>query len=636
MCGICGYIGKRGIEKAILTRMNHTMLHRGPDDAGVEIFEGAGGYTVALAHRRLSILDLSPLGHQPMTSFSGRTTVVFNGEIYNFQELKSELAGYPFRSSCDTEVILAAYETWGIAFLEKLNGMFAIAIFDREKQELYLIRDRIGKKPLYYWHKGEELLFASELKPIMAFPDFDKKINRGILPRYLYQQYINGPESIFEDVYKLMPGSFLKFRNGIVEIKKYWDIKESYHKGAKNQIMDYGEARSTLKRMLQEATGCRMMADVPIGCFLSGGYDSSLISAMAQEHLGSERLKTFSIGVKDKRFDEAIYAKKVAEHIGSEHTELYIDVKDMMELVKDIPYYYDEPMADSSQIPTMLVSKLAREKVTVALSGDAGDEFYCGYTSYDTVKIAQRFDRLGGIAHVLGQASYRRRRIEDRYPLKLQIVSKNRNKNTKTQLRCSLYEELVHAMVWEGDNAEKRPIKYETENDYRVSDWQIRKMLLDMETYLPDDILVKVDRASMKYSLENRCPMLDMNVMEYSFRIPHKFKFKHGVKKYILKDLAYDYIPRDLLDRPKMGFSIPMSDWLRNPLAEQLREYGDYYFLKNQNLFEAEYVSRMIENFIKSGDAGAGTGRNFSVFLWAFFVFQMWYEVYMKGAGIKT
>lgn len=629
MCGICGYIGKREIKRDILEKMNDTMTHRGPDDSGVEIFEGADGYTIGLAHRRLSIMDLSPSGHQPMTSFSGRTTIVFNGEIYNFQDLKLELTGYPFRSSCDTEVILAAYERWGIEFIKKLNGMFAIAIFDREKQDVYLIRDRIGKKPLYYWCKNDELVFASELKPIMAFPGFNKEINSDILPRYLYQQYISGPESIFKNVYKLMPGCFLCFRAGEIDIKKYWDVKEKYSEGIRDQVGNYDEAKSSLKLLLQEATARRMIADVPIGTFLSGGYDSSLISAIAQEYLGSEKLKTFSIGVKDKRYDEALYAREIAAHIGSDHTELYIDVKDMMELVKSIPYYYDEPMADSSQIPTMLVSQLAKEKVTVALSGDAGDEFYCGYKSYDTLRIAQKMDCLGSVAHFLGKLPCHGKRLEDRYPLKFQIVSKNRNKNTKTQLKSSFYEELVYSMVKRNSEEEKFPVKYK-ESGYKISNWQIRKMLLDMDTYLPDDILVKVDRASMKYSLENRCPMLDVNVMEYSFRIPHRFKYKSGEKKYILKDLAYDYIPIKLLDRPKMGFSIPITEWLRNPLADQLREYSDPAFLKNQNLFEAEYVNKMVDTFIKDGDAGAGTGRNFSNFLWAFFVFQMWYDVYMK------
>ena len=479
MCGICGYIGKRGISESMLKEMNNTMVHRGPDDSGVEIYEGGDGYIIGLAHRRLSIMDLSPLGHQPMTSCNGRTTIVFNGEIYNFQELKSELAGYPFRSFCDTEVILAAYEFWGIEFVNKLNGMFAIAVFDREKQDVYLIRDRIGKKPLYYLHKNEELIFASEMKPIMAFPGFDKEINRSVLPRYLYQRYINGSESIFKNVFKLTPGCFLRFHDGKIDIKKYWDVKEKYYEGIKNQVENYHDAKSTLKQLLQKSVARRMIADVPIGTFLSGGYDSSLISVMAQEHLGSQKLKTFSIGVKDKRYDEAVYAKEIAAHIGSDHTELYIDEKDMMELVKSIPCYYDEPMADSSQIPTMLVSQLAKEKVTVVLSGDAGDEFYCGYGSYDRARIAQRLDYLGSIAHFLGQFSYHGKRLEDLYPSKLQIVAKNRNKNTKTQLKSPFCEELALSAVRSGYEEDIIPIKYEWESDYKISNWQIRRMLLD-------------------------------------------------------------------------------------------------------------------------------------------------------------
>ncbi|MDE7358009.1 MAG: asparagine synthase (glutamine-hydrolyzing), partial [Lachnospiraceae bacterium] len=398
MCGICGYIRKREVTPEQLKRMNDTMYHRGPDDSGEERYEMAGGYFVGLAQRRLSILDLSALGHQPMHSADERVIVVYNGEIYNFRELREELADYPFRSDCDTEVIIAAYLKWGVSCVNRFNGMFAIALFDREEEAVYLIRDRIGKKPLYYWYEREELVFASELKPIMACPDFQAEIDRGVLSRYLYQQYINAPESVYENVYKLAPGAVLRFQGGQISTLNYWSVKEAYAGVSKQPVKSYEEAKEQLKTLLQRAVSLRMIADVPLGTFLSGGYDSSLVTAMAQAH-SSEPVKTFSIGFYEENYNEAPYARAVADYLGTDHTELTVGETDMLQMVESIPKYYDEPFADPSQIPTMLVCRLAREQVTVALSGDGGDEFYCGYNIYEKVAQAQRLDALGGMVH---------------------------------------------------------------------------------------------------------------------------------------------------------------------------------------------------------------------------------------------
>lgn len=645
MCGICGYISRKRISEENLRIMNDTMYHRGPNDSGIAIYEGTDGYAIGLAQRRLSILDLSPLGHQPMHSVDGRITIVFNGEIYNFLELKDELKDYPYKSTCDTEVILAAYMKWGINMVDHIHGMFAIALYDRETQDVFLIRDRIGKKPLFYWVDDGNIVFASELKPIMKCPGFKPEIRKQLIPRYLYQEYIVAPDTIFKDVYKLEPGGILRFRNGNITKWKYWDIKEVYDRESKNPVESYEDAKEGLKQRLRHSVAGRMIADVPLGTFLSGGYDSSLVTAIAQE-LSDKPVKTFSIGFDVPEYNEAEYAKEVANYLGCEHTELYCSEKEMFDLVQSIPQYYDEPFADNSQIPSMLVCKLAKENVTVALSGDGGDEFFCGYKLYDYIRKAQLLEFPGAIANVAGKIPIPGGRLYDKLPFAVRVVAGNRNPETKTQLASESYIRSAHGFITGVAEFDRpmtaaqylvtdfnmkdnmAPCQYPFESRYGVDDYQIRRMLLDMETYLPEDILVKMDRASMKYSLENRCPIMDTEVMEYSFRIPHRFKYYKGDKKHILKDIAYDYIPRELLERPKKGFSVPMDQWLRGPLKEQLLDYSSTAFLRKQGIFDPDFVSKYINDYVITGDAGEKTGANPSKLAWAFYIFQQWYNYY--------
>lgn len=624
MCGICGFFTKNRITADELTKMNNTMYHRGPNDAGVEIYPAKDGYSVGFAQRRLSILDLSPLGHQPMHSADKRVSVVYNGEIYNFQELRQELKDYPFVSNCDTEVILAAYLKWGMQCLDRFNGMFAIAIFDREEEKLYLIRDRAGKKPLYYWMKDGNLVFGSELKPIMCCPGFEEEINTAILPRFLYQQYICEPDTIFKNVKKVMPGEVVCFSSEGLKQWKYWNLPQIYHKQKKNPVKDYQEAKQELKGILKDAVKRRMISDVPLGTFLSGGYDSSLVTALAQS-VSSEPVKTFSIGFYDKKYNEAEYAAEVASYLGCQHTEMYIDEKDMLTLASEIPAYYDEPFADSSQIPSMLVSELARKNVTVALSGDGGDELFCGYNIYGRVLQAQKLDGVGAVVGFVGDVLH----ITEKYPFKMRVIAGNRNKEAKTQFIAGNMLKIAENMV-AGDKNSFAPCYYDFESRYDEKNWQERRMLLDMETYLPGDILCKVDRAAMKYSLETRCPILDKEVMEYSFRLPHEFKYQKGNKKRILKDIAYDFVPRELLERPKKGFSVPLDSWLRGILREELFTFSDREFLKKQGLFNPDYVFSFVNDYVMKGDGGAGTGANYSRIIWAFFMFQKWYEAYRK------
>ena len=560
-----------------------------------------------------------------MHSADGRLSIAYNGEIYNFGELRKELKDYPFKSHCDTEVILAAFLTWGISCVERFNGMFAMALYDREDESLYLVRDRVGKKPLYYLENGNDLIFASELKPIMNYPGFRKKIRQELLNRYLVHQYINAPETIFEQVYKLEPGSVYQFCKGKKKQWKYWDIAGEYQKKKNTFQGSFEDAKEELKKKLSDSIEMRMIADVPLGAFLSGGYDSSLMTAMAQSK-SEKPVKTFSIGFEDKKYNEAVYAKEVADYLGTEHTEMYITERDMFALIEDMTDYYDEPFADSSQIPSMLVSKLAKEKVTVALSGDGGDEFFCGYNNYKMLLDMQKLDTLGGMVYgICNLPGIKQAGLMEKLPTKVQIVANNRDRELKVQPFESKQSEIAVSML----KQEQIPYRFGEEAKYGEKNWQIRRMLLDMDTYLPGDILCKVDRASMKYSLETRCPILDKEVMEFSFALPHNFKYENGNKKRILKSLAYDYIPKELLERPKVGFSVPLDTWLRGPLKAQLLDYCNQDYLQHQDIFKAEEVQKFIKYYLETGDKGRGTGANYSRMVWGYFVFQKWYQQYM-------
>lgn len=605
--------------------MNSTMIHRGPDDHGEEIFECMNGtYNVGMAQRRLSIRDLSKLGHQPMHSNNDRVIVAFNGEIYNFQELKEEMPEYPFKSNCDTEVLLAAYLKWGIKFVKHLNGMFAIALFDKEDDTLYLVRDCAGKKPLYYYVDAQNLYFASELKPLMVNPHFKRSINDEIVGKFLYNQYINAPDTIFRSTYKLRPGEILKFRNGVINKKKYWDVAAIYNR--KKEKFSYVEAKEKLEILLKDAISRRMVADVPVGEFLSGGYDSALVCAIAQS-ISAEPIKTYSVGFFDDKLNEAPYAKQIARHLGTNHTEYYLSEKEMFDLVRCIPKYYDEPFADASQICTMLVSELAKKDVTVVLTGDGGDELFGGYTIYDKIASAQQKKMQGVLLHYLFKVPFVKTKYDySQLPLVYRIASESLRSETKTQTGAGQYFDILDKILLCKRHA---GYLYPIEDRYKEKDWVYRRMLLDMDTYLPGDILCKVDRASMKYSLEARCPFLDKNIMEFSLGLPIEYKIRNGELKKILKDITHQYIPKKLMDRPKQGFGVPIERWLREELKEELLSYTDLEFLKKQGIFSSNETQRFIRYFIKNGNMGKDTGKNYARFVWSFFIFQQWYEEYM-------
>ena len=627
MCGICGFISTKRIAEQELKAMNNSMSHRGPDDAGILQWKAKNGHNVGFGHRRLSVIDLSIAGHQPMSCVDqkGNTilTVMLNGEIYNYIRLKNELYDFDFKTNTDTEVILASYLKWGDEFLEHLQGMFAIALYDHRTDRLILARDRIGKKPLYYYSNNDEIIFASELKAIMAYPGFERKIDRSVLPGYLYYGCIRGEKSIFVHTFKLRPGCFIEFLEGKSRIIQYWSSVQKYHTGGK-VTGSYEEIKENTDSLIHEAIKDRLVADVPVGAFLSGGIDSSLVTAIAQQQK-SEPLKTFSIGFFEKEKDEAPFAKAVASYLGTNHTELYVGEEELFNMLEDLPQFYDEPFSDSSQIPSMLVAKLAREQVTVVLTGDGGDEFFCGYPRYIHAHQAQLLEPLAKILRGPG-GCWQNHGFYKRLPFRVRTILQNSDPRCQTQIGGENYIELANILV----KQKRQELKHLIEQDYAVRDWMTRNMLLDINYCLPDDYLTKVDRATMKYSLEARCPLLDVRLMEYALRIPTSVKYKNATLKFLLKEIAYEYIPRELLDRPKRGFEVPMEKWLKGPLKKKLLECTSKEFLEKQDLFDADEVAELIKYYLNNNDKGRLSGKNFTNIVWAFFVFQMWYQYYCE------
>lgn len=624
MCGICGYISDTRVSREALTAMNDTIIYRGPDDSGIwESRTADNNYYVGLAHRRLSILDLSMAGHQPMVSSDGQTIIVYNGEIYNFKDIKRKLVtkGCSFKSQTDTEVVLQAYKTWGNEAFNKFNGMFAIAIYNIATEELTLVRDKIGKKPLYYYVNGGTLIFGSELKPIMACPLFEKKIDFDSLNQFFCAKYIVSPYTIFENTYKLEPGSYITFNKGIItDSKKYWNLVELHNRAIedRDRISDLDVAKRELNDLLEDSISKRLVADVPVGCFLSGGIDSSLTSAIAKKSLGKS-IDTFTIGFDDLERNEAPQAAKIAENIGTNHHEKYITMDDVFGMVDDFVTYYDEPFADSSLFPTMLVSDLAKKDVTVAISGDAGDELFCGYRNYDYTWVVQKIDWMGATEHAMPWNDLFVKRCGPR----LRAIINNRDKNYKVQCYNDVFNEAVEDIFSDAVKTKlRRNPKFEIESQIKAKNFQDKHMVLDMMTYLPDEILVKVDRASMKYSLESRCPITDHRIVEWSFKVDHKLKYHNFDKKYLLKQLAYEYIPKELLDGPKRGFGVPLKKWLRNELKSEIDRYVDKRFIEEQGIFNAEAIIELQKN------QAASDNRVYTNLLWEYYVFQRWYEKY--------
>ncbi len=650
MCGIAGFVdfARRSpgeLLRATATRMADTLRHRGPDDGGVWVDASAG---VALANRRLAILDLAPTGHQPMLSGSGRFVIVYNGEIYNFQELRNALesSGNPplrFLGHSDTEVLLACFDRWGVEpTLSRLNGMFAFALWDRHDRVLFLGRDRLGEKPLYYGWMGSVFLFGSELKALRAHPGFDAEISRGALALYLRHGCVPAPYSIYRGISKLPPGTTLRVRNDAVREEipaPYWSLKEVAERGASEPFRgSENEAVDQLETLLRDAVRIRMLADVPLGAFLSGGVDSSSVVALMQAQ-SARPVKSFSIGLCEAEYDEAKYAAAVARHLGTEHTEFYVTPAEAMAVVADLPAMYDEPFGDSSQIPTFLVSRMARRHVTVGLTGDGGDEVFCGYTR---LVWGGRIWRTAGwlpgpirraAAAAISSVSpqtwdvlFRRFRPllpkEARHKLPGQKLHKL---GGFLALRDPLSVYLALASHWTEPaavaiGAAEPPTVLTTPSVWpRLPDLTQKMMFWDTAVSLPDDMLVKVDRASMAVSLEARVPLLDHRVVEFAWRLPMSLKLRAGRGKWLLRELLYRYVPKALVNLPKSGFSIPLESWLRGPLRHWAEDLLAERRLRNDGFFHPQPIrERWAEHL-----AGKCAWQHQ---IWDILMFQAWWD----------
>lgn len=613
MCGICGYVGKNKIPENVFIAMRDTMYHRGPDDSGIWQGSCAEGF-VGFAHRRLSIFDLSDLGHQPMVSQDGKVVVDFNGEIYNFLELQKELStyGFRFRSHCDTEVILAAYEHWKEQCFVHFNGMFAIAIWDIVQNRLILARDRMGVKPLYYSLTAEgTFLFGSDLKALMRHPSFHKRIRQDMLKSYLCNKYIAAPDTIFENTYKMEPGTYLILEHGKISVSAYWDVLEEKRQGMEALFESEESALQVMDEIVQDAVKIRMAADVPVGILLSSGVDSALIAAMAKR-VTEQQVNTFTIGFFDAERNEAEKARGIARYLGTNHVDIFMGEHEITEMLKELPYYYDEPFSDSSQLPTMLVSKLASEHVTVALSGDGADELFCGYKMYDWVRFAQKTDWIGGLLyHLPGMSGFK-----NRVSPEMRAFINNRLPEMKTQFFIDVMAEEADKLVGGGTWSPK----FSCEKNFTYKNWQERRMMLDIMTYLPDEIMMKMDRASMKYSLEVRSPLLDYRLVQTSFRIRQEYKHNGNDKKYILKKLAYRSVPKELMSSEKKGFGVPLGKWLRSVFHQEIARYTEEAFIRRQGIFDSSAVKTLVNKQSHSDKI------MYSSMLWSFYVFQRWYE----------
>lgn len=627
MCGIAGFCNHPKNWKENIEKMNARMYHRGPDAGDIWANEDA---SVVLGHRRLSIVDLSENGSQPMHSASGRYVCVFNGEIYNYKTIRDKLLTEKkvtaFRSTSDTEVLLEAFEAYGIReTIAMCKGMFAIALLDKKAGKLTLIRDRIGEKPLYYGFVKDSFVFASDLGSIAALEDFQNEIDTKVLQIYFIHGYIPAPYSIYQNIYKLDAGCMLEIDMPYKEpkVSAYWSVREAAKYGQANPFKgSREEAADELERLLKASIKDQMVADVPVGAFLSAGIDSSTIVALMQAQ-SNQKVRSFTIGMNDPKYNEAIYAKDIAKHLGTEHTELYITEEDAKAVIPKLSYIFAEPFADSSQIPTYLVSKMTREHVTVSLSGDGGDELFCGYMTYPSI------DRIWG---KMKSFPYGMRKLCSELVLHCPIGKSNQLLQTKAYLLGAKSAEHLYELSNAQESAnldialekQAHPYKHNDKPYGELTDTRNSIMLMDMEVYHPDDILVKVDRTAMAVSLETRVPMLDKDVVEFAWTVPMEYKKQGEEGKLILKDVLYRYVPKEMMDRPKKGFSIPIMKWLKEP---ELRAWAesliDRKTLEQQGVLNPDVVWRIWKDYIENN--------NWRIQIWYILMFQSWMcEIYRK------
>jgi asparagine synthase (glutamine-hydrolysing) len=636
MCGLAGFLDPARRENnetlaRLANAMGETLWHRGPDDAGLWTDADAG---VALAHRRLAIIDLSPAGHQPMISANGRYVLIYNGEVYNAGEMRPELEarGIRFRGHSDTEVIIEGIAAWGLdALVARLIGMFAFAVWDCQERVVSLVRDRMGIKPLYWGRVGGRIAFASELKALRRLPNFAGEIDRNALVGLLRNNYIPGPLTIYKGIEKLPPGSIATINEaGSTAVRRYWDLLAIAEAGVPD--MDEVEAIESFESLLRDAVGRRMVADVPLGTFLSGGIDSSLVTALMQAQ-STTPIKTFTVGFRSAGYNEAQHARAVAQHLGTDHTEEYLDAYGGQDLIASLPQWYDEPFADMSQLPTYLVSRMTREHVVVALSGDGGDEVFGGYTRYLWARSFARAVRLTpnvlrrlmhlGVRTLPPEGWSALSSLLPRSKRPLQLGE--RLYKAANILRYDDDDEIYRALISQWSDpasgvvggTEPASVLFDESLRKRIPDPVSRMQALDMITYLPDDILTKIDRASMAVSLEARVPLLDHRIVELSWRLPNSLKIRNGQGKWLLREILDKYVPRPLVDRPKQGFAVPVGDWLRGPLRDWAEDLLSEHRLREEGYFQPSAVRTYWNDHL--------SGRmNRQYQLWGPLMFQAW------------
>ena len=621
MCGIAGILGYNVDPIENIDAMNSAMIERGPDDGNYWLDESRH---VVLGHRRLSIIDLSEFGRQPMVSHSGDTVIVFNGEIYNANEIRDNLeqkyGSIGWKGHSDTEVILEGFDR-GEDVYQSARGMWGIAVYNRVTGEVRLSRDRMGEKPLYYGRVNGQFVFASSINCIKAIKGFNNSINSAVLPTYFRDGYIPAPYSIYEDIYKLTPGTVLTIKPPYKEwtIEEYYDLKQTAANGQKNLFAgSEKEAADELERRLKDTLRGQMISDVPLGAFLSGGIDSTLVVSLMQS-ISDRPVKSFTIGFEEKQYDEAIYARETAKLLGTDHTELYVGYKDVMKALHEIPQTFGEPFADSSELPTMLVSQMTRKNVTVALSGDAGDEFFCGYNTYKDAKTSIDVMR-GKLGFVKDPVRGAIGNLILGSPLK-------NNQLMNTVGRCFTIKtvEDFFRMVRDDDPRVAKLTGYAAELPNAMSMYKegflsndiSNLMLIDMLKYLPDDILTKVDRAGMHYSLETRIPLLDKTVMEFAWQLPLEYKMKDGITKKPLRNILYKYVPKEMMERPKKGFSVPVSKWLREG---EMRDWAEAV-LGDAKPLSKEFID---VNLVESIWNDYQNGGDWNQFIWYILMFDQW------------
>lgn len=632
MCGITGIAYNNGqqIERDILDNMTGTMMHRGPDDEGMHIIRNSN-VQIGLGHRRLSIIDLTDSGHQPMTNEDDTIWITYNGEIYNFKELKSDLVrqGHIFRSDSDTEVIVHGYEEYGESVFNKLNGMFAFGLWDNRKNSLYLVRDRYGQKPLYYWHSSKSIAFASELKSLIKHPGVSKEIDIYSLSRYLSYEYVPAPHSIFEDVNKLLPGHFLKWTDGETRITPYWQI--NFNGTDAVQSLSVPEIEYQLINLLKQSIRKRLISDVPLGVFLSGGIDSSAIVSLMSELIPPDQIKTFSIGFEEKSFDESSYARTVSEFFGTDHHEQILTPEKMIDILPEVWSFMDEPFADASILPTYLLSKFTREHVTVALGGDGGDELLAGYDPFQAHTVARYYEKTPRFMQNI---------FANQIVQRLPVSTRNMSIDFKLKqfLKGIPYKPAVRNQVWLGSFTKEEqegvftgdvnqilngfdPYDdiHKSYNGTKFRDHLDEIIYCYSHFYLADDILTKIDRASMATSLEARSPFLDVDFAEFVNRIPSKLKLNGLTRKYILKKSLENKLPKKILYRKKKGFGIPLTKWLKKELKQSLLDTLSPSRLNQSGLFNTKTIKTMLD------DHFSGRKDNRKP-IWTIFMFEMWKE----------